>query len=86
MLDARGAGARRRSRSGSKPTFELVVRNVSAVPCVRDLDKELQEILLLDADGARVWGSNDCFPGVQRRRRAPWRPASRSPSRSCGAV
>jgi hypothetical protein len=47
---------------GSEPTFELVVTNVSAVPCVRALDKELQELVLLDAAGHRVWGSNDCFP------------------------
>lgn len=47
---------------GSKPTFELVVANLSAVPCVRALDKGLQELILLDASGARVWGSNDCFP------------------------
>jgi hypothetical protein len=47
---------------GSKPTFELVVTNTSAVPCVRSLDKGLQELILLGATGARVWGSNDCFP------------------------
>jgi hypothetical protein len=47
---------------GSKPTLELVVRNASAVSCVRVLDKELQEIALFDAAGTRVWGSNDCFP------------------------
>ena len=47
---------------GSKPTFALVVANVSAVPCLRALDKGLQEIVLLDAQGHRVWGSNDCFP------------------------
>jgi hypothetical protein len=47
---------------GSKPTFELAVANVSAVPCVRALDKGLQEIVLFDAAGTRVWGSNDCFP------------------------
>jgi hypothetical protein len=47
---------------GSKPTFELLVANVSAVPCVRTLDKGLQELVLLDPAGARVWGSNDCFP------------------------
>jgi hypothetical protein len=49
---------------GSKPTFELAVANVSAVPCVRPLDKGLQEIVMLDAAGNRVWGSNDCFPEV----------------------
>ena len=49
---------------GSKPTFELVVANVSAVPCVRALDKGLQELLLFDLSGNRIWGSNDCFPEV----------------------
>jgi hypothetical protein len=47
---------------GSKPTFELVVTNTSAVPCTRALDKGLQELVLLDTAGARLWGSNDCFP------------------------
>jgi hypothetical protein len=47
---------------GSKPTFELLVANVSAVPCTRTLDKGLQELTLLDSAGTRVWGSNDCFP------------------------
>lgn len=49
---------------GGRPTFELVVTNVSPVPCVRVLDAGLQEVLLLDAAGNRVWGSNDCFPGT----------------------
>ncbi|WP_091768388.1 MucR family transcriptional regulator [Blastococcus aurantiacus] len=58
---------------GSKPVFELVVTNASAVPCVRDLDKGLQELILLDGGGARVWGSNDCFPesGADVRTLAP---------------
>jgi hypothetical protein len=47
---------------GSKPTFELAVTNVSTVPCVRALDKGLQEIVMFDGAGNRVWGSNDCFP------------------------
>jgi hypothetical protein len=47
---------------GSKPTFDLVVTNVSPVACVRVLDKGLQEVVLLDGAGKRVWGSNDCFP------------------------
>jgi hypothetical protein len=47
---------------GSKPTFELLVANISAVPCARSLDKARQELLLLDSAGTRVWGSNDCFP------------------------
>jgi hypothetical protein len=58
---------------GSKPTFQLVVTNVSAVPCVRAFDKPLQEFLLLDPAGARLWGSNDCFPesGTEARTLAP---------------
>jgi hypothetical protein len=58
---------------GSKPTFELLVANLSAVPCTRTLDKGLQELLLLDSAGARVWGSNDCFPeaGADTRTLAP---------------
>ncbi|MGY1679750.1 MucR family transcriptional regulator [Geodermatophilus sp. SYSU D01176] len=47
---------------GGKPTLELVVTNVSSVPCVRVLDAGLQEVTLIDAAGNRVWGSNDCFP------------------------
>jgi hypothetical protein len=49
---------------GSKPTFTLVVTNTSSVPCTRSLDAGLREVVLLDAAGARVWGSNDCFPEV----------------------
>ena len=47
---------------GSKPTLTLVVTNTSPVSCIRVLDKGLQEIVLLDAGGGRVWGSDDCFP------------------------
>ena len=48
--------------AAGKPTFELLVANVSAVPCVRALDKGLQELVLYDLSGNRIWGSNDCFP------------------------
>lgn len=47
---------------GAKPTLQLVVTNTSAVVCVRALDAGLQEIVLLDAHGTRVWSSNDCLP------------------------
>ena len=58
-LEARAPGS---VPVGGKPTFELVVTNVSSVPCVRVLDEGLQEIQLFDGAGTRVWGSNDCFP------------------------
>ncbi|MGY1732623.1 MucR family transcriptional regulator [Geodermatophilus sp. SYSU D01045] len=48
--------------AGSSPTLELVVTNTAAVPCTRVLDKQVQEMVLLDAAGARLWGSNDCQP------------------------
>jgi hypothetical protein len=48
--------------AGSKPTFTVEVTNTSPVACVRPLDKGLQEVILIDAAGNRVWGSNDCFP------------------------
>src|SRR3712207_3087989 len=60
ILEVRGPGS---VPVGGKPTFELVVTNVSSVPCVRVLDEGLQEIVMSDAAGNRVWGSNDCFPG-----------------------
>ncbi|SCX39276.1 Protein of unknown function [Klenkia marina] len=63
---------------GDKPTFTLVVTNVSGVPCTRTTDAGLREIVLLDAAGARVWGSNDCFPEVSSESRtlAPGEAAS----------
>jgi hypothetical protein len=61
------------ARVGTKPVFELVVTNASDLPCVRDLGTGLQELILLDAAGQRVWGSNDCFPepGTDVRTLAP---------------
>ena len=53
--------------AGSEVRIELVVRNVAEVPCERRLDAELQEVRLADADGDRVWGSNDCLQEGGRR-------------------
>jgi hypothetical protein len=58
-VEVRGPGS---VPAGSGPSLELVVTNVSPVPCQRALDKELQEIVLLDGAGNRLWGSNDCQP------------------------
>jgi hypothetical protein len=55
-----------RVASGAKPTFELRVANTARTPCVRALDKGLQELVILDRAGKRVWGSNDCFPEASR--------------------
>jgi hypothetical protein len=43
-----------------RPVLRLVVTNVSAQPCIRDLDSARQEIVVWGADGARIWSSNDC--------------------------
>ncbi len=48
--------------SGAAPVLELVVTNTAAVPCTRVLDQQLQEMVLLDGAGTRLWGSNDCQP------------------------
>ena len=47
---------------GSKPLLGLSVSNISAVPCLRDLDVALQTWGIFAADGTRLWGSNDCYP------------------------
>jgi hypothetical protein len=47
---------------GSKPLLSLNITNISAVPCLRDLDVALQTWGLFAADGTRLWGSNDCYP------------------------
>lgn len=52
-------------RTGDTPELDLVVRNVSALPCVRDLGAAQQEVLLY-AGNRRLWSSNDCYPGGTR--------------------
>lgn len=46
---------------GSRPTFQLVVTNMSTAACVRSLGAEQQEIVLADATGQRIWSSADCL-------------------------
>ncbi|HEY0637216.1 MAG TPA: hypothetical protein VGD67_06185, partial [Pseudonocardiaceae bacterium] len=49
---------------GSKPLLRLGVGNAGPVPCTRDLDAALQELVVLAGDGVtRLWSSNDCYPG-----------------------
>ena len=64
--------------AGAPATFQLVVTNTSAAPCLRALDRGLQEVALLDAAGSRVWDSNDCVPltGSDDRTLAPRQPVS----------
>lgn len=51
-------------RVGQRPEFRLIVANAGPVPCFRDLDAALQEVVVLSATGQdRLWSSNDCFTG-----------------------
>jgi hypothetical protein len=46
---------------GARPLLKLRVVNAGPVPCTRDVNRQLREILVLGADGARLWSSNDCY-------------------------
>ncbi len=46
---------------GAKPLLRLEITNVGPVSCTRDVSRRLREILVLAADGARLWSSNDCY-------------------------
>ena len=46
---------------GQQATLRLVVTNIGAQPCTRDLDPARQEIMVVSDDlKSRVWSSNDC--------------------------
>jgi hypothetical protein len=46
---------------GARPLLRLQVMNVGPAPCTRDVSRKLREILVLGADGTRLWSSNDCY-------------------------
>jgi hypothetical protein len=48
-------------RRGERRELRMVVTNTGQVPCFRDLNQALQEVLVLAADGTRLWSSNDCY-------------------------
>ncbi|MFF0541824.1 hypothetical protein [Nocardia thailandica] len=51
---------------GEQPTFGIVVTNISAGVCSRDLGSGLPQVAVLSIDGQRrLWASNDCNPGGQ---------------------
>jgi hypothetical protein len=45
---------------GQRPVFRLVIANLGSVPCARNLDRGLRELVVTNASGARVWDGNDC--------------------------
>ena len=46
---------------GARPLLKLRIVNAGPVACKRDLNRKLREILVLGADGRRLWSSNDCY-------------------------
>ncbi len=46
---------------GQPRELRMVVANVGLVPCRRDLDPALQEVVVLSVEGTRLWSSNDCY-------------------------
>jgi hypothetical protein len=46
---------------GARPLLRLRITNAGPVPCTRDVSRRLREIVVLGADGARLWSSNDCY-------------------------
>lgn len=60
-------------RRGERRELRMVVTNTGPVPCFRDLNQALQEVLVLAADGTRLWSSNDCYTAGEpsMRRLAP---------------
>jgi hypothetical protein len=55
-------------RVGQRPLLRLAVTNKGPVPCIRDLGRQLREMVILSADGQqRLWSSNDCYgpPGAE---------------------
>ncbi|MBB4968860.1 hypothetical protein [Saccharothrix violaceirubra] len=49
-------------RSGEQPEFAIVVSNTGPLPCLREIGREVRELVVSTADGkVRLWSSNDCL-------------------------
>lgn len=48
---------------GQQPRFAMTITDSSAVPCLRDVNRGLRELVVTTADGKRLWSSNDCYQG-----------------------
>lgn len=50
-------------RVGEQPVFGIVITNISADPCTRDMGSGLQQVSVHTLDGQRrLWASTDCYP------------------------
>jgi hypothetical protein len=56
-------------RAGQHPLLRLLIANSSPVACLRDVSRNIRELVLTTPDGTRVWSSNDCYspPGEEIR-------------------
>ncbi|MEU8897721.1 hypothetical protein [Nocardia sp. NPDC048505] len=53
-------------KSGEQPVFGIVITNISATACSRDVGSGLQQISVYSLDGQkRLWSSTDCYPTGQ---------------------
>ena len=52
-------------RVGQQPVFDLRVRNISKLSCIRDLGAGQQEVAVYRGT-QRLWSSNDCYPSKAR--------------------
>lgn len=61
MIAVRAEAEQAEHRVGQKSTFRLVVTNIGAQPCVRDLNSARMEVVVRSEDPAtRLWSSDDC--------------------------
>ncbi|MGA9871218.1 MAG: hypothetical protein WBQ44_08770, partial [Rhodococcus sp. (in: high G+C Gram-positive bacteria)] len=52
-------------RVGEEPGFTVVITNISATACQRDVGAGLQQALVYTLDDQRIWSNTDCFPDAQ---------------------
>jgi hypothetical protein len=45
------------------PILGVHVRNTGAAPCAKDVSGKVQVFTAYDADGKRIWSTDDCVPG-----------------------
>lgn len=51
---------------GEEPVFGIVITNISAETCERDMGPGLQKVAVHTIDGEQqLWGSTDCFAGTE---------------------
>lgn len=50
-------------RVGQRPHMQMVLTNAGPEPCVKDVSRQVRELVVTGAkDGRRVWSSIDCYP------------------------